>query len=382
MVFLALGAVVFAGPAIHNLSYISRSDGNDEDSNNPVSQEASSTPAAEVSGENEIPATPSSTSSESASPTSSTESEISSAPNESSVSSTLEPSSTTPVSSLVATKPRKSITFDQRQQGKFNIRADLENFVIVVVPSSPSAGISLLDLLNRNGAKNQHKKKSSHRKNTKNHGISKKTQHITPEVVVLDDSQSHARVDNEEFIEGRTPYKVDISSTARSSNSDLPSPIYRVVRPFTFNVEQPTSSNMIRFPSPSGNYYASTVRESKSLPEPAPYNDELRTNTVYTILTNNKNGDGGIDRIEDGGTDDNDYLLLGQRTYLDLPASSDSSFDSLEFPHSDVDMAKLQLQEDNQRAGDGWELKLLGAQEQCGPDRKRDSYGVCQFVTP
>jgi len=28
----------------------------------------------------------------------------------------------------------------------------------------------------------------------------------------------------------------------------------------------------------------------------------------------------------------------------------------------------------------GWELTLLGAQEQCGPDRKRDSYGICQFV--
>lgn len=34
----------------------------------------------------------------------------------------------------------------------------------------------------------------------------------------------------------------------------------------------------------------------------------------------------------------------------------------------------------NGSGNDQWQLELLGAQEQCGPDRRRDSYGICQFV--
>lgn len=293
-------------------------------------------------------------------------------------------------------KPRKTITFDQRQQGKFNIRADLENFVIVVVPSSPSAGISLLDLLNRSGQKGAlaQKKKSAHRKGVKHHGAQKKAHHsTTPEVVVLDESQSNARVDNEEFIEGRTPYKVDISSAAAARSNDvptadMPSPIYRVMRPF--NYEQPSSSNMIRFPSSSsGNYYddgegSTVVRQPKALAIPENL-DEIRTNTVYAILTNNNPGDGMLAANDDDEEDN--YLTAHEAgTYLDLPPfhPSSSSFDSsledaAQYPRSDVDMAQLQLQ---QPSDSDFELKLLGAQEQCGPDRRRDSYGICQFVTP
>ncbi|XP_065088923.1 uncharacterized protein LOC135710332 isoform X1 [Ochlerotatus camptorhynchus] len=374
MVLLVLGTAVLAGPAIRDERRLNSSKENAVESSS-YTQETSSSAVTEPAALAEVSVT-------------STAAQPIAAGHSTSVAA----EQTTTTAPMSTSKPRKTITFDQRQEGKFNIRADLENFVIVVVPSSPSAGISLLDLLNRSGQKHQQKKKSGHRKNTKNHAAQKKVSHLTPEVVVLDESQSHARVANEEFIEGRTPYKVDISSTARSSNSDQPSPIYRVVRPFNFHVEQPTSSNMVHFPEPSGNYYPNTVRESKSLLGPAPCQDEIRTNTVYTILTNNNNyGDGAIQDIEDDGTggdeevyDDDNYLMMEQRTYLDLPASS---FDSLEYPRSDVDMMKLQLQGDNERDGGGdvggeWELKLLGAQEQCGPDRKRDSYGVCQFVTP
>ncbi|XP_055638406.1 uncharacterized protein LOC129776661 [Toxorhynchites rutilus septentrionalis] len=378
LVFLLLGTVVLAGPVIRNDHQASNTSEDDSAQEGGIS---SSPDASVPESSSEVSSSISETSSNAVDAEAQPE-PIVPAPAELSTSSSVEQTTTT-VAAPTTTKARKTITFDQRQQGKFNIRADLENFVIVVVPSSPSAGISLLDLLNRSGQKHSQKKKSGHRKGTKSHGAQKKVQRIAPEVVVLDDTQTQARVDNDEFIEGRTPYKVDISSTARSSNSALPSPIYRVVRPLAFNVEQPTSSNMIRFPAPSGNYYASTVREPKSLPGLATYDDEIRTNTVYTILTNNNNGDGGIVRSEDDGIDDDNHLMLDARTYLDLPAYPNYSFDSLEYPRSDIDMMKLQLQNENDEPnGDGWELKLLGAQEQCGPDRKRDSYGVCQFVMP
>ncbi|XP_058819467.1 uncharacterized protein LOC131682187 [Topomyia yanbarensis] len=376
LMLLVFGSAVLAGPMIWEDQHASRSERKAADTSATSKDSASAVPDTTLSS-NAIDSRPETSSS--AAEITTSEATVIVAEHTS-----LAPSEQTPAqAAITTTKPRKTITFDQRQEGKFNIRADLENFVIVVVPSSPSAGISLLDLLNRSGQKKQQKKKSAHRKGTKNHSGQKKSQHITPEVVVLDDVQSQARVSNEEFIEGRTPYKVDISSTGRSSSSGPPSPIYRVVRPFTLNVEQPTSSNMIRFPAPSGNYYDSAVRESKSLPVPAMFDEDIRTNTVFAILTNNNNnGDGGINPIKDDGTDDDNYLMMEQRTYLDLPDSPDSSFASLEYPLSDVDMMKLQLQEDNGGNGDGWELKLLGAQEQCGPDRKRDSYGVCQFVTP
>ncbi|XP_065088924.1 uncharacterized protein LOC135710332 isoform X2 [Ochlerotatus camptorhynchus] len=233
MVLLVLGTAVLAGPAIRDERRLNSSKENAVESSS-YTQETSSSAVTEPAALAEVSVT-------------STAAQPIAAGHSTSVAA----EQTTTTAPMSTSKPRKTITFDQRQEGKFNIRADLENFVIVVVPSSPSAGISLLDLLNRSGQKHQQKKKSGHRKNTKNHAAQKKVSHLTPEVVVLDESQSHARVANEEFIEGRTPYKVDISSTARSSNSDQPSPIYRVVRPFNFHVEQPTSSNMVHFPEPS-----------------------------------------------------------------------------------------------------------------------------------
>ncbi|XP_062551161.1 uncharacterized protein LOC134216229 [Armigeres subalbatus] len=371
LVLLFVSSAVLAGPVIRGDKRLNRSEDNALENSNVTELATAVTEAVAL---NETPES------------SSTAVYLEASTSEAKPSTSTPAAPTTSAAFAPTNKPRKTITFDQRQEGKFNIRADLENFVIVVVPSSPSAGVSLLDLLNRAGHKNQQKKKSGHRKNTKNHHSQKKTSRITPEVVVLDESQSHARVANEDFIEGRTPYRVDISGNARNFNQ--PSPIYRVYRPNNFHVEQPASSSLVHFPEPSGNSYHNTVRASKSLLGPATYDDEIRTNTVYAILTNNNNyGDGGIQDVEEDDTgrqnhdDDDNYLMMEQQTYLDLP---DSSFDSLEYPRSDVDMTKLQLQEDNERDGGGgeWELKLIGAQEQCGPDRKRDSYGVCQFVTP
>ncbi|XP_011181120.2 uncharacterized protein LOC105211413 [Zeugodacus cucurbitae] len=52
-----------------------------------------------------------------------------------------------PPDSDTDTPQRRVITYDQRQEGQYNIRADLENFMIVLIPPSPSEGLDLLDLL-------------------------------------------------------------------------------------------------------------------------------------------------------------------------------------------------------------------------------------------
>ena len=237
------------------------------------------------------------------------------------------------------TKHRRVITFDQRQEGGSNVRVDLENFVIVIMsspqkPSSPAS--SLLDLLSRSALKKA--------QSTKKVTDEDKLQPASPEVVVLDigtpeHSQTQGR-QTEEFIEGRTPYRVDIS--ARENYN----PTSRVS--FT-----PTSNRVVFPSSSSGNYDG---RVSKSLRD---HPDEVDTN--FALITN----------FGDGGNIANDNVVNEEQEFIDLP------FDRLNYPHTDVDMMKLQLQGDN---GDDWELKLIGANEECGPERRRNSYGICQFV--
>nr|CAD7460987.1 unnamed protein product [Timema tahoe] len=42
------------------------------------------------------------------------------------------------------------LKYDQRQEGEYNIHAHLENFIIVLIPSSGSSGINLLDFASKN----------------------------------------------------------------------------------------------------------------------------------------------------------------------------------------------------------------------------------------
>ncbi|XP_058059242.1 uncharacterized protein LOC131210066 [Anopheles bellator] len=367
-------------------------------------------------------------------------------------------SSATP--NVTTKRPRKTITFDQRQEGEYNIRADLENFVIVVVPSGSSSGATLLDLLNRSAQKKyaadhqhpHHHRKSSHkRKNNKAHGAQKKVAQPTPEVIVLDEEhgQRAAQLETEEFIEGRTPYKVDLSSSARSADGGnervaMPKPGH-AFRPFS--VEQSgvagSVASVVRFPAASGNYYPLASRAFPTLelidtdrrwglPSGRALPIGYDTNTVVAAssrATNHNNltpGDGDPDAggdVDDGErslllpaplpSDRSDSVPYGRNGetsddggLLLVPAvlanpgtrypSHDASIspDSLRYAplRSDVDMTQLQLQPDDASEGildldlahqdQGDELRLLGAQEQCGPDRKRDSYGVCQFVRP
>ncbi|XP_055372181.1 probable cyclin-dependent serine/threonine-protein kinase DDB_G0292550 [Condylostylus longicornis] len=135
---------------------------------------------------------------------------------------------------------RKLITFDQRQEGQYNIRADLDNFMIVVIPPNPSAGISLLDLLTRSASKRANTKKSNKKHylygsemyDTKsNHFTSERSKHNQNHMSYLNKIlQSHQNSNNflnsnnivngnqiSDYIEGRTPYRVDISSNIASS---------------------------------------------------------------------------------------------------------------------------------------------------------------------
>lgn len=268
---------------------------------------------------------------------------------------------------------RRVITYDQRQEGKYNIRADLENFVIMVIPSSPSSASALLNLLTRskykqNRGKNNLKKKHSQKDNVKQ-GANKLD--YLPVKPADHSERSNTRI-IEHFIEGRTPYKVDISSTGEYLHPQvqviqpnyarsLRSPIVRLEPDEPVASIVPIKGNSI----PIQNSVMVNERESKNLFE-ANQVDDANTNSIV-ILTPNEN----------------DYNSESNSGFVDLTDTS-NSFDSLNMGNIDqftINMDANEHDGNNSSNGDrGWELTLLGSHEECGPDRKRDSYGVCQFV--
>ncbi|KAL9875482.1 uncharacterized protein ACN427_013606 isoform 3-T3 [Glossina fuscipes fuscipes] len=64
---------------------------------------------------------------------------------------------------------RRVVTYDQRQEGQYNIRADLENFLIILIPPSPADGMNLLDILT----------KASYRRTSQSSKQGKKKHYIT-----------------------------------------------------------------------------------------------------------------------------------------------------------------------------------------------------------
>lgn len=264
------------------------------------------------------------------------------------------------------TPPRRLVTYDQRQEGKYNIRADLENFMILLVPTSQqstSSGVSLLDLLSRG---QQQKSKAGLNKNLKKYNKpSKIDDSAQPEDVISSkptigkspylQHQLSAALTAEQvrrhqpFIEGRTPYHVDISSSESADNQPQQ-------RPYIY-------ARLLRSLNPSN-------RQSKSLSEVFGPRSDLSTNSVVLVRPLHE-------QIYEHrrSFDNTDYSDPGN-SYSGI----DEHFDDAQGLDS-IDQLAAAGQTPKSGNNDGWdELTLLGAQEQCGPDRRRDSYGICQFV--
>ncbi|KAM7353877.1 uncharacterized protein ACRADG_005797 [Cochliomyia hominivorax] len=124
------------------------------------------------------------------------------------------------VSELPITLPpilphRHMVTYDQRQEGQYNIRADLDNFMIILVPPSPTQGLGLLDLLTKSSLRRT-SHTTSHKSKKKHYAA---TSSLKPDALKhLNYFQTHLQQYGSgssrggEYIDGRTPYHVDISS--------------------------------------------------------------------------------------------------------------------------------------------------------------------------
>lgn len=110
--------------------------------------------------------------------------------------------------------PSGNIKLDQRQEGEWNVRADLENFVILLIPTNVNSGLAslgLLDLLRKAPAKKPIKL------NKKNE-IQQIDDHQHQESLVSNDQQTqtidNSAIETQHFIESKTaPYHVDISKS-------------------------------------------------------------------------------------------------------------------------------------------------------------------------
>ncbi|XP_023163037.2 uncharacterized protein LOC111594111 [Drosophila hydei] len=110
---------------------------------------------------------------------------------------------------------RRVVTYDQRQEGQYNIRGDLENFMILVIPSAAQDSLSLLDFLSksamRGGSKSSNRRKQASALKSFYQRQQLQRQHQQQQLL-QQIPQSGLPGGLPEFIEGRTPYHVDISA--------------------------------------------------------------------------------------------------------------------------------------------------------------------------
>lgn len=234
---------------------------------------------------------------------------------ETSSSAIIQTSEVGPLSSLSSSTQRKNILYDQRQEGNLNVRLDLENITVIFVPAKKNTQLSLIDLLMKSSQllqnKNTDKQKNQLKKQTQNEYLQYKNDEPEP---------AHYKQLQNQFIESRSPYKVEISSTLNQASVEI-SP----------NAQQnldPSSAMYLQSPP--------NIRNIRSI-------DDTLYATYYDQEQDFKNTNNKL----------NDFSKLINtldRNIDDVSNESDS------------------------------DLILIGATEQCGPNSRRDSYGVCQFV--
>lgn len=227
-------------------------------------------------------------------------------------SSIIQTSEVSPISSQSSSTQRKNILYDQRQEGNLNVRLDLENITVIFVPAKKNTQLSLIDLLMKSTHLLQNKKIDKQKSSLKKQNQNEYLQYIN------DEPTHHYKQLQNQFIESRSPYKVEISSTLNQATVDI-SP----------NAQQNTDSSAMDF-------QPQFARAKRSIDE-----------TLYATF----------DQEEDFGNDSNKAF---------------SDFSKL--------INTLDRNIDNVSHESESDLILIGATEQCGPGSRRDSYGVCQFV--
>lgn len=233
---------------------------------------------------------------------------------------------------LVSAAP--AVKYDQRQEGDVNIRADLENFVILIIPTSGTANLGLLDILSKSlpgkGLKHGHK----------NH------EHKRPSGASLATPIIPSHETAQHFIESKTaPYHVDISRT-RSHLAKLHPQI----------AQAQSNGEVLIAHSPT--IALSKTRENSVLKHDLEEDEDEISDKTEPIRSRSSRT----------------LHMLPNDEFQALVVSSDL-FVGKKTPRTQ----KKSINREKNRNGEN--LTLLGAEmDQCGPDQKRDSLGICQLI--
>lgn len=256
---------------------------------------------------------------------------------------------------------RRFITYDQRQEGQYNIRADLENFMIVLVPQTPTEGLSILDLLTKSAYKgnsfNKPKIQNNQYRPKFKPQFNPTQQHFNfinkqPSISLLDGNQRKISG----IIEGRTPYKVDLSSESDLSQIHSQQPVDVLPPPYPFAYQLLKPYHLDAEPN--------VVQAVKHR-----HGNDKRDRILNTVKFDYNSGDNV--RISKTLNDPSKYIHDGFEV---LPKTIDLKLEQEENRENEYENSVVNIDKPI------WELKLIGSTENCGPERYRDSYGICRFL--
>lgn len=225
---------------------------------------------------------------------------------------------------------RKVVFINQRQNGKLNVHLELSDVSVIVIPKNKDPQLSLLNLLFKSAQKSSMAKKKEEEMKVEVHHHDEYSKY-KPSLRPADDTFHHlGSTGMPPFIESRAPYRVDISSTlgqqspaveiTSHSQQIARSPIMQLLKPIPYTIQNqnaPGQSNRI--------FKRSIDSRLLGIDDEIPSDEDELTESIFNSL-DKKEEFNGIDRV------------------------------------------------------DGSEFVLLGATENCGPGRRRNSYQICVAV--
>lgn len=261
------------------------------------------------------------------------------------------------IPSLVQIPKRKVLYINQQQSGKLNVHLELNDVSVIVIPNQKDPQLSLLNLLFKSAQKskmqNEAKKKEGN-VNSLGHHHDEYSQYKhavrTPDENFVISSPSIP------LIESRAPYKVEISSTLAGQQSQ---PAVDIV-PNAHQQSNPAAAGVQQFQpqfarSPIMQLLKPIPFTIQAAPGQVPHNGRIFKRSIDSRLL-------GIDS--------------------EIPTDSENSVNFTEDELTESFFNSLDNDEEfNIVDGhDGSEFVLLGATENCGPGRKRNSYQICVAV--
>ena len=242
---------------------------------------------------------------------------------------------------LNETPKRKVVYINQQQNGKLNVHLELSDVSVIVIPNQKDPQLSLLSLLLKSAQKS-------------NAQSEMKKKEVVSTINQPDEYSKYTRRHEEyvdasimPFIESRAPYKVDISSTLGQQ------PAVEIVP----NAHQHSTSSLEQQFQPQ--FARSPIMQ---LLKPSTYvlhsaQDQARpSNRIFKRSIDSRLLKGELN------SDDENYIHYKDDPLID---SNYNLLDDSEVSDDDINDS---------------EFILLGATENCGPGRKRNSYQVCVSV--